>query len=140
MRIQKVVNVDELSNEEKMKLAEVFQQVLDMDGNENSQMMEKEDSDECNGNGACALAPTLEAVNAEPLQCRNLDNQEDDKRLVEIVRRVPVTDPIIAMEGMANALIDRAYRLGYKDGVVDTYYNFESRGLKVPSITELENC
>lgn len=140
MRIQKVVNVDELSNEEKMKLAEVFQQVLDMDGNENPQMMEKEVSDECHDNGDCTLAPTMEAVNAGPLQCRNLDNQEDNKRLVEIVRRIPVTDPILGMEGMANALIDRAYRLGYKDGVVDTYYNFEARGLKVPSITELENC
>ena len=127
MRAQKVVNVDELTNEEKMKLAEVFQQVLDAEG------------DECHDNSHCALVPTLEAVNAEPLQCRNLDNQKDNKRLVEIVRRIPVTDPILIMEGMANVLIDRAYRLGYKDGVVDTYYNFEGRGIKVPSITELEN-
>lgn len=140
MRIQKVVNVDELTNEEKMKLAEVFQQVLDVEGNEKNQMMEKEANDECHGNSDYTLVPTLEAVNAEPLQCRNLDNQEDNKRLVEIVQRIPVTDPILDMEGMANALIDRAYRLGYKDGVVDTYYNFEARGLKVPSITELENC
>ena len=140
MRIQKVVNVDELTNEEKMKLAEVFQQVLDMEGTEKNQMMEKETNDECHDNDDCTLAPTLEAVNAEPLQCRNLDNQEDNKRLIEIVRRIPVTDPILDMEGMANVLIDHAYRLGYKDGVVDTYYNFEARGLKVPSITELENC
>ena len=127
MRAQKVVNVDELTNEEKMKLAEVFQQVLDAEG------------DECHDSDDCTLVPTLEAVNAEPLQCRNLDNQKDNKRLVEIVRRIPVTDPILIMEGMANVLIDRAYRLGYKDGVVDTYYNFEGRGIKVPSITELEN-
>ena len=127
MRAQKVVNVDELTNEEKMKLAEVFQQVLDVEGNE------------CHDSDDCALVPTLEAVNAEPIQCRNLDNQKDNKRLVEIVRRIPVTDPILIMEGMANVLIDRAYRLGYKDGVVDTYYNFEGRGIKVPSITELEN-
>ena len=139
MRAQKVVNVDELTNEEKMKLAEVFQQVLDMEGNEKNQMMEKETNDECHDNDDCTLAPTLEAVNAEPLQCRNLDNQEDNKRLVEIVRRIPVTTPILDMQGIANALIDRAYRLGYKDGVVDTYYNFEGRGIKVPSITELEN-
>ena len=140
MRAQKVVNVDELTNEEKMKLAEVFQQVLDAEGNEKNQMMEKEANDECHDSDDCTLVPTLEAVNAEPLQCRNLDNQKDNKRLVEIVRRIPVTDPILIMEGMANVLIDRAYRLGYKDGVVDTYYNFEARGLKVPSITELENC
>lgn len=140
MRAQKVVNVDELTNEEKMKLAEVFQQVLDAEGTEKNQMMEKEANDECHGNSDCALVPTLEAVNAEPLQCRNLDNQKDNKRLVEIVRRIPVTTPILDMQGMANALIDRAYRLGYKDGVVDTYYNFEGRGIKVPSITELENC
>ena len=139
MRAQKMVNVDELTNEEKMKLAEVFQQVLDAEGTEKNQMMEKEANDECHGNSHCALVPTLEAVNAEPLQCRNLDNQKDNKRLVEIVRRIPVTDPILIMEGMANVLIDRAYRLGYKDGVVDTYYNFEGRGIKVPSITELEN-
>lgn len=128
MRAQKVVNVDELTNEEKMKLAEVFQQDLDAEG------------DGCHDSDDCPLVPTLEAVNAEPLQCRNLDNPKDNKRLVEIVRRIPVTDPILIMEGMANVLIDRAYRLGYKDGVVDTYYNFEGRGIKVPSITELENC
>ena len=140
MRAQKVVNVDELTNEEKMKLAEVFQQVLDAEGTEKNQMMEKETNDECHDSDDCILVPTLEAVNAEPLRCRNLDNQKDNKRLVEIVRRIPVTDPILIMEGMANVLIDRAYRLGYKDGVVDTYYNFEGRGIKVPSITELENC
>ena len=140
MRAQKVVNVDELSNEEKMKLAEIFQQILDEEDAEKEQAMKKEVNDACHGNGDCTLAPTLEAVNSEPLQCRNLDNQADNKRLVEIVRRIPVTDPILGMEGMANVLIDRAYRLGYKDGVVDTYYNFEARGLKVPSITELENC
>ena len=134
------VNMNELTDEEKKQLAEFFQHVLDEEDAEKEQAMKKEVSDECHGNDACTLAPTLEAVNAEPLQCRNLGNQEDNKRLVEIVRRIPVTDPILGMEGMANALIDRAYRLGYKDGVVDTYYNFEARGLKVPSITELENC
>ena len=139
MRIQKV-NMNELTDEEKKQLAEIFQQILDEEDTEKEQAMKKEVSDECHGNDTCTLAPTLEAVNAEPLQCRNLDNQEDNKRLVEIVRRIPVTDPILGMEGMANVLIDRAYRLGYKDGVVDTYYNFEARGLKVPSITELENC
>ena len=139
MRAQKV-NMNELTDEEKKQLAEIFQQILNEEDAEKEQAMKKEVSDECHGNGACTLVPTLEAVNAEPLQCRNLDNQEDNKRLVEIVRRIPVTDPILDMEGMANVLIDRAYRLGYKDGVVDTYYNFEARGLKVPSITELENC
>lgn len=139
MRAQKV-NMNELTDEEKKQLAEIFQQILDEEDAEKEQAMKKEVSDKCHSNDTCTLAPTLEAVNAKPLQCRNLDNQEDNKRLVEIVRRIPVTDPILDMEGMANVLIDRAYRLGYKDGVVDTYYNFEARGLKVPSITELENC
>ena len=139
MRAQKV-NMNELTDEEKKQLAEIFQQILDEEDAEKEQAMKKEVSDECHDNDTYTLAPTLEAVNAEPLQCRNLDNQADNKRLVEIVRRIPVTDPILDMEGMANVLIDRAYRLGYKDGVVDTYYNFEARGLKVPSITELENC
>lgn len=137
MRAQKV-NMNELTDEEKKQLAEVFQQVLDAEGNEKNQMMEKETNDECHDNGDCTLVPTLEAVNAEPLQCRNLDNQEDNKRLVEIVRRIPVTNPILDMEGMANVLIDRAYRLGYKDGVVDTYYNLKVRGVKVPTMTEME--
>lgn len=137
MRAQKV-NMNELTDEEKKQLAEVFQQVLDAEGNEKNQMMEKETNDECHDNGDCTLVPTLEAVNAEPLQCRNLDNQEDNKRLVEIVRRIPVTNPILDMEGMANVLIDSAYRLGYKDGVVDTYYNLKVRGVKVPTMTEME--
>lgn len=139
MRAQKV-NMNELTDEEKKQLAEIFQQILEEEDAEKEQAMKKEVSDECHGNDTYTLAPTLEAVNAEPLQCRNLDNQKDNKHLVEIVRRIPVTTPILDMQGMANALIDRAYRLGYKDGVVDTYYNFEGRGIKVPSITELENC
>ena len=141
MRAQKV-NMNELTDEEKMKLAEVFQQVLDMEEVEKEQAMKKEDSDcdKCHSNGICPLVPELEAMNAEPLQCRSFCNQADDKHLAEIVRRVPVTTPILDMQWMASALIDRAYRLGYRDGVVDTYYNFKSRGLKVPSINELENC
>ena len=133
------VNVNELSDEEKKQLAEFFQHILDEDA-EKEQTVKKEASDECHGNNACTLVPTLEAVHAEPLQCRSFYNQADDKDLVEVVRRIPVTTPILDMQGMANALIDRAYRLGYKDGIVDTYYNFEHRGIKVPSITELENC
>lgn len=138
MRAQKV-NVNELTDEEKKQLAEFFQQVLDKEDAEKEQAMKKEVSDKCHDNGACTMVPTLEAVNAEPLQCRSFNNQADNIHLVEIVRRIPVTDTILDMEGMANVLIDRAYRLGYKDGVVDTYYNFEGRGIKVPSITELEN-
>lgn len=141
MRLQKV-NVDELTDEEKMQLAEAIQQVLYSEDNEKEQVVDKEINDGHHCNSCCSdyIVPTPEAMYTEPLQGRSFDNPDDNKHLVEIVRRIPVTNPIRDMQRMAIAMIDHAYRLGYKDGVVDTYYNFKCRCLKVPSITELENC
>ena len=124
-----------LTEEEKIELVEAVQQMLNAKDAEKK--IQTEDTYE-NEQYDCSLAPLPETLDSEPLQSRAFDTPADNERLIEVVRRVPTTEPVREMQIMAKSLIDHAYRLGYRDGVVDTYYNLKVRGIKVPTMTEME--
>ena len=125
-----------LTEEEKVQLVEAVQKMLnEKDAEKNLQAIEEAYENEQYDRN---LAPLPEVLDAEPLQSRVLDTPADNERLIEVVRRVPTTEPVREMQAMANSLIDHSYRLGYRDGVVDAYHNLEVRGVKVPTMTEME--
>ena len=124
----------EATEEEQKQLIDAIQNML------NAQKTEKvpmEDEYEIDRYDRALAAPHAEAVNARPIQSCSLDTPANDKCLIEVVRRVPTPEPIHAIQDMSRMMIDHAYRLGYRDGIADTYYNFEVRGIKVPSISEI---
>ena len=125
----------EATEEEQKQLIDAVQQML------NAQKAEKipmeNDEFEIDRYDRALAAPHADAVNARPIQSRSLDTPADDKYLIEVVRRVPTTDPVHAIQVMSRMMIDHSYRLGYRDGVVDAYHNLEVRGIKVPPMSEI---
>ena len=128
-----------LTEEEKVQLVEAVQKMLNEKDAEKAEknlqaIEEAYENEQYDRN----LVPLPEVLDAEPLQSRVLDTPADNERLIEVVRRVPTTEPVREMQAMADSLIDHSYRLGYRDGVVDAYHNLEVRGVKVPTMTEME--
>ena len=128
-----------LTEEEKIQLVEAVQKMLNEKDAEKAEknlqaIEEAYENQQYDRN----LAPLPEVLDTEPLQSRVLDTPADNERLIEVVRRVPTTEPVREMQAMAESLIDHSYRLGYRDGVVDAYHNLEVRGVKVPTMTEME--
>jgi F0F1-type ATP synthase delta subunit len=128
-----------LTEEEKVQLVEAVQKMLNEKDAEKAErnlqaIEEAYENEQYDRN----LVPLPEVLDTEPLQSRVLDTPADNERLIEVVRRVPTTEPVREMQAMADSLIDHSYRLGYRDGVVDAYHNLEVRGVKVPTMTEME--
>ena len=125
-----------LTEEEKVQLVEAVQKMLnEKDVEKNLQTIEEAyEKEQYDRN----LVPLPEVINTEPIQSRVLDTPADNERLIEVVRRVPIIEPVREMQAMAESLIDHSYRLGYRDGVVDAYHNLKVRGVKVPTMTEME--
>ena len=126
--------LSEATEEEQKQLIDAVQQML------NAQKAEKvpmEDEYEIDRYDRALASPHADAVNARPIQSRSLDTPTDDKHLIEVVRRVPITEPVHAIQVMSRMMIDHSYRLGYRDGIVDAYHNLEVRGIKVPPMSEI---
>ena len=125
----------EATEEEQKQLIDAVQQML------NAQKAEKvpmeNDEFEIDRYDRALASPHADAVNARPIQSRSLDTPTDDKYLIEVVRRVPTTEPVHAIQVMSRMMIDHSYRLGYRDGIVDAYHNLEVRGIKVPPMSEI---
>lgn len=128
-----------LTEEEKVQLVEAVQKMLnEKDAEKAEKNLQAIEEAYDNEQYDCNLAPSLETLDMEPLQSRAFDTQADNERLIEVVRRVPTTEPVREMQNMAKSMIDHSYRLGYRDGVIDAYHNLEVRGIKVPTMTEME--
>ena len=127
-----------LTEEEKIQLVEAVQKMLnEKDAEKAEKNLQAIEEAYENHQYDRHLAPLPEVLDTEPLQSRVLDTPADNERLIEVVRRVPTTEPVREMQAMAESLIDHSYRLGYRDGVVDAYHNLEVRGVKVRFMTEM---
>lgn len=118
---------DELTDEQKQAVADAIQH-LELVGPE-------EERCECDYNNN--IMPTQEAIEDEPLLCRHLDTDDENRRLLKVVDRIPTTVPVHKMQKAAGAMLDYSYRLGYYDGVVDAFHNLERRGIDVPTLKDM---
>lgn len=121
---------DGLTDEEKREMYEAMEHLEIADPQEEPECCDFD----CN-NG---IVPTPEAVFDDPLQCRHLETEDEENRLVKVVSRIPTTVPVHNMEKAACTMLDYSYRLGYYDGIVDAFHNLELRGIKVPSLKDME--
>ena len=119
-----------LTDEEKREMYEAMEHLEIADP--------QEEPERCDFGCNNDIVPTPEAVLDEPLQCRHLDTEDEENRLVKVVSRIPTTVPVHNMEKAASAMLDYSYRLGYYDGIVDAFHNLELRGIKVPSLKDME--
>lgn len=125
----------EATEEGQKQLIDAVQQVLNAQKAENVPM--ENDEFEIDGYDHALGSPLADAVNASPIPSRSFDTPVDDKYLIEVVRRIPTTEPVHAIQVMSRMIIDHAYRLGYRDGVVDAFHNLEDIGIKVPAMSEI---
>ena len=133
VQMQAGLDDDDLTDEEKMEVSEAIRH-LELVGPED----EEDEPECCDFDCDNGIVPTPKAVFDDPLRCRHLETEDEENRLVKVVSRIPTTVPVHNMEKAAGAMLDYSYRLGYYDGIVDAFHNLELRGIKVPSLKDME--